>query len=362
MANYVGFGTFSLLDTLASTNQTIASFGVDKAFEYIDEILKVHNEILKDMRSTLMEDSTDRLRRGGSYAEMIMQELDEFGTPNAQKITAGANIGFPLRRFGGALQWTYLAMKRMTTPEMAAQVKSMMDADVNNLILNMKTAFYRPTNLNYTDRFVDNLSAIQLPVKALQNADGFPIAPGPNGEFFDPATHTHYLVAASTSTFAAADMDALITTVREHQSIGQGYVAINQADVATVTAFAKFKAVVDTRIIQPNTSTYVDPNVFALDVVNTNDRLIGIYDGVEVWVKPWTIASYPLAWWTGPGIGKPLVYRYDPVLPNGLTLTWQGEPHNLKADVYESFYGIGVWNRIVMAVLDVGHGSYTSPL
>lgn len=362
MAGSTSYGTFSILDTLAASNQTIAQFGVDRAFDFIQKALMSHNDIMRDMRSAMMDSSVDRLRRGGSYSAMQLDELDEFGTPDAQKLTAGANIGFPLRRYGGALQWTGLALKRMLGAEMAAQVKGMMDADYQKLIFNMKAAFYRPVNYNYDDRLRDKLQAIQLPVKALQNADGFPIPPGPNAEFFDPATHTHYLVASVTSTFGAVDMDALLGTVREHQATGQGYIAINQADQAAVIAFPKFRAVVDTRVIQPLSASYVNPQVYALDLVNSNNRLIGLYDGVEVWVKPWPIAGYPAAWWTGPGVEKPLLYRFDPDLPDELTLTFEGEVHGLRADVYESYYGIGVWNRIAMAVLDVGHGSYTAPL
>lgn len=361
------FGTFTTLDTLRATNQTVVQFGVDRAFEMIRQTLKIHNDLLAAQRAAFMTDTTDRLRRGGSNAAMALMELDEFGTPDAQKITAGANIGFPLRRFGGALQWTGLALKRMTTAEMAIQAVGLMDADALNTTVQLKRAIYRPTNYDYDDRFVDHLQAAYvLPVKALANADGFPIPPGPNGESFDSVlnTHTHYLVAATPGTFAAGDMDKLIGTVREHYGNGTGYVYINQADAATVSGFAKFRAVVDTRIIQPNSATYVNPNVAGLDVVNTNNRLIGIYDGVEVWVKPWTFAGYPVAHWAGAGIDKPLVYRYDPILPGSgrLELTFEGEVHDLKADVYERYFGISVWNRLAMAVMDVNNASYTSPV
>ena len=358
------YGTNTTLDALRATQQTVVDIGLDRTFEIVRQVFAIHNDLLTDQRQRFMTDTTDRMRRGGGSASMALMELDEFGTPDAQKITAGANIGFPLRRYGGALQWTGLALKRMTGEEIAIQVAGIMDADTINLTNAMKAAIYRPSNYSFDDRFVDHLnSAWTLPVKALANADSFPIPPGPNGEVFTESTHTHYLVAATTSTFAAVDLDALIATVREHYGTGTGYVYINQADAATVSGFTKFRAVVDTRIIQPNSATYVNPAVAGLDTVNTNNRLIGIYDGVEIWVKPWAIASYPVAHWAGPGIDKPLVYRYDPVLGGGrMTLTYEGEVHDLKADVYERFFGIAVWNRLCLAVLDVGHGTYTSPI
>lgn len=357
------YGTNTTLDTLRATNQTVAQFGQDNTFEIIRQTFAIHSQLMREQRTLFMSETTDRMRRGGGSASMAMMELDEFGTPDAQKITAGANIGFPLRRFGGALQWTGLALKRMTTQEIAIQVDGMMDADVVFETTMLKRAIYRPGNYDYDDRFVDHLnSAWTLPVKALANADSFPIPPGPNGETFTESSHTHYLVAATPGTFAAGDLDALITTVREHFGGGKGTVYINQADAATVSGFTKFRAVVDTRIIQPNTATYVNPAFAGLDTVNTNNRLIGIYDGVEIWVKPWAITAYPVACWMGPGIDKPLLYRYDPVLPNDLVLTYEGEVHDLKADVYERYYGISAWNRIAMAVLDYTNSSYTSPV
>lgn len=356
------YGTNTILDTLAASNQTVAQFGVDDAFGFLRQALAAHNENMRDMVANFIGRTTDRLRRGGSYSTMVMAELDEFGTPDAQKLTAGSNIGFPLRRFGIARQWTGLALKRMMASELAAQMTGVMDADVAKYTAIIKQTIYRPTNYTSDDALVDRLNAIQLPIKALANADSFPIPPGPNGETFDAATHNHYLVAATPGTFAVADADALVNTVREHYKAGQGMIALTTSETTAISAMPKFKAVVDARIVQANTATFVNPAVASLDTTNTNNRMIGIYDGFDVWVKPWATAGYPVSWWSGAGVGPVILQRRDPELPENLTMTFEGEVHDTKADVLERYYGMGIYNRIGMAVLDIAHGTYTSPV
>lgn len=360
------FGTFSALDELAANNQTVDKIGLDRAYAALDLAIAAHNRNMMDMRTAFMSETSDAIRRSGAAATMVLQELDEWGTPDAQKLTAGANVGFPLRRFGGAIQFTRVSRYTMTGREFAAQATGMLDADITNFLTQMKQALYRATNYSFTDKFVNQVS---LPVKVLQNADGFPIPPGPNGEVFNASTHTHYNGATSGGTWAAADIDSLlVANVREHFANGEVRLYIAAADAATIsntTNFPKFRALVDTRVVQANTATYINPAVAALDVMNTNNRMIGIYDGCPVWVKPWAIANYPVALAFGAGIERPLAFRYNDILPgaNGLEMTFEGETHAFMGRVYEEFYGIGAWNRIAAAVLDTVHTTtYTAPL
>jgi hypothetical protein len=51
------------------------------------------------MIGALVERTTDRQRRYGTAASKTMQVADQFGRPQAQKITAGATIGVPLRLY-----------------------------------------------------------------------------------------------------------------------------------------------------------------------------------------------------------------------------------------------------------------------
>src|SRR5690348_11067226 len=122
------YGTLSITDLL-SNQATIAQLGEDLVYNAIQIALDAHNEIVAEMLDPLVERTTDRLRRYGGLDTMHMDEIDEFGTPDAQKISAGQNIGFPMRLYGTAVQWTRRYMMTATGKEIAEQFVAIQDAD-----------------------------------------------------------------------------------------------------------------------------------------------------------------------------------------------------------------------------------------
>jgi hypothetical protein len=354
-ANY---GTLSTFDTLAANYQNIAQIGEDRAFEAIDMALAAHNLQVQLLRGELCETTTDRLRRYGNPTQMKMVELDEFGSPDSQKILAGVMVGFPLRAYGASLQWNRKYFQNATGKELAAQITSMMDADVQNTILQIKKALFSPVNYTDDDRLVDHLNAIQLPVKALANADGAGLPVGPNGEIFNGSTHTHYLAVTTGGTLTTTDANALLNTVLEHFATGNARVNINRNDEATWRALTGFVPYFDPAVVQPITSASA-PTV-PLNLVNLNNRAIGRYLGAEIWVKPWMISGYAHAWVMGNT--PPLCLRVRDAATDALLLVSDDEEHPLRAKQYEREFGVGVYNRVNSAVLDMLHSTtYAAP-
>jgi hypothetical protein len=73
------YGTFTSLDTLATLNNTtVAKLGEDTAWAAVDAALAAHNAIMADLMTSLVETTTDRLRRYGGPANMAMDEIDEW--------------------------------------------------------------------------------------------------------------------------------------------------------------------------------------------------------------------------------------------------------------------------------------------
>ena len=349
----MAFGTLTLADLQATAlNTTVATVGLDVTFEAVSNTLAAHNRILDEIVGSVVEKTTDRLRRYGGPDTMTMEDGDEFTIPRGQKITAGSNVGFPLRMAIAGLQWTDLYFKKATIQEFSSQVDAMMDADRSRVIRDIKRGLFYATNVTSNDMLLDK---IDLSVKRLVNADSAPIPSGPNGETFTASSHTHYL--ARVSTFASTDLDNLINTVKEHYSQGEIKVYINQAEEATITGFTGFTKYLDARI---TSSMNVDhARVGMLDPIQIYNRAIGIYGGAEFWVKPWIPASYQFAWnTTAP---KPLCYRYDPDYGDGLQLVYDNPSYPLLARAYRRIFGVGAWNRINGAVLYTGGTSYTDP-
>lgn len=353
------FGTLSVLDTLAASQQTVAQYGEDTAFAEIEAARAAYNRITTEMLGEFVERTEDRQRRYGSNDSMTMEELDEFGRPQAQKITAGSTVGFPLRKYGTAIQWTRTWFQVAPARELAAQTTAAMAADLAAIQREIKRALFLPTNYTFRDRLVDE---VDVAVKRLVNADSASIPLGPNGETFDATTHTHYNFTAAAA-LAAADMNALIEDVIEHHGSGTAVVYINRAQEAAVRGLAGFTALLPARLVQAR--DVVAATGALEDDQNLNDRLIGYYNAggvyAEIQVKPWIPSGYLLAWVRG--ASAPVVMR---VRPGGgeFVLAFEDERYPLRARGYEREFGMGVWTRTNGAVLYIDSGSasaYVAP-
>lgn len=354
----MAYGTLSVADLLATTQPTVIQFGEDLVFQTIDAQLAAHNALLAEKNAELVETSTDRLRRFGGLDSMAMDEIDEYGTPDAQKVSAGQNVGFPMRKYGLAVQWTRTWFLNHTPAELAAQFVAATDADVRIIDRELKRAIFGPTNFTFTDRLVDNNASL-LTVKRFLNADSSSIPPSPAGITFNGASHTHYLFTAGTS-LAAADLTALIDTVTEHYATGEPRVYINKAQEAAVRGLTGFVAYIDARLTPATTAAAATGT--ALDRVQIYNRAIGIYNGAEIWTKPWVPSGLLFAFLAGT-MFKPLVRRVRPGM-DALVVENDDEEHPLRARVMAREIGFGVWQRANGAVLyiDTGAaGAYVAP-
>lgn len=352
----MAYGTLSVSDLLEATGQSIADFGEDKAFAAIAEGLAAHNRLTADMVTTLCAVTGERLTRFGSTGAMDMVDLDEFGAPDTQKVTAGANVGTPLRKVGIAIQWTRTYMQTHTPAELAGQFDAARDADVRRIQRDIARALFRPTNnLTYIDALVDNAV---LPIRALLNADSQGIPYGPNGETFDGTTHTHYLGTAS---LVAANVSALIETVVEHGVGGGMKLFINRAQEAAIRAMTgNFTAYIDARINPATTSTYAGG---ALNMTDLYNRAIGVFDSAEVWIKPWVPAGYMFATDTSSPM-KPLRLRTRSGSMEGLgalSIAADHEHYPLRAQTMEREFGIAAWTRWNGAALMTTNATYANP-
>lgn len=353
------YGTLAVLDSLATYNNTnVIAFGEEELAGFLNIILDAHNMFVQEIMQDFVAVVPNRETTYGVTTQVgEMVEVDEYGLADAQKIPfAPSTVGFPLRRFQYALQWTrdYLAV---TSPaEVAQQVLGITIADELNFYKALRKAMFRATNYTVVDEFTDKK---QLAVKALVNGDSAAIPPQPvTAATFDAATHTHYLATAS---FIEANLAALIETVREHGLNGGNIVVYaNAAQETTIRGFAGFEPYVDARIIY---GTNADRAAQATSQTNLEDRPIGFYGVAEVWIKPWMPASYVSAVLTGGANEKPIGMR----MPEGqmaqfgqLRIAAELDRFPLHARAMQRMFGMGGWNRLGAAVLYTASGTYAS--
>lgn len=396
-------GTSSTIDTLASlkvANMIVAEYGLDLAYKAISDLLEAYNKITAEQLADFCEVSTDRLRRYGTPALMSMMELSEFGMPDPQKIRPGYTVGFPLKRAGIALQWTWQYFRNATTVELAGQLQALMVGDSRYIQAQIKNALFNPTSYIFQDYLQD---FVGLNVKALANAEaGLQLPVGPNGEIF-ASTHNHFMYPGSgngdsgsygyngiptytsfawnggsaTPTSIAADMAALIGNVVEHGNDPSTNIMLvaNRAQETQIRSAPGFTPLYDSRVIPQIT---IDIGKGNLDVNSIYDRLIGYFDGASVWIKPWAPSSYLLCFLSGGGTEPPLLVRVPDDKSIGgsasgvagsvglgkgeLQIVSTSEQFPYYAQGMERRFGIGVWNRVNGAVMYLNSTTaYTAP-
>jgi hypothetical protein len=305
------------------------------------------------MAGEMCEFTTDRQRIYGTSAGGEMVEVDEYGKAPTQRSQPGATVGFPLRLFQYNVGWTYKWLQNHTPADMATMVLAAEAAHWRKVEKEIKKAVYGAANYAFNDHLVDGVA---LAIKRFLNADSVAIPNGPNGEIYDPTTHTHFDYNAS---LTAAVALACINDVIEHGHGGMVKLAISKTDEAAFRApLTGFVPYPDPRIIYRASDT---PGT-TLDIARLDNRAIGIFNGAEVWVKSWAIANYLFAW-DAMSPEKPLAFRQRAGAGlAGLYIAAENGDYPLFAKIMEAEFGLGVWTRTNGALLFFASGaSYTSP-
>jgi hypothetical protein len=344
-------GLYDISSLLAVRFQSVAEFGMDTIAEVLQRDLAAHNVIVSELVTSLATPTSDRQRIYGSSASGDMIEVDEYGRGPTQRQLVGATCGFPLKLYQYALGWTRKWMQVKTPADLAEAVIHAQKSHIIAIRREIKKAVYLSTNYTFNDFLIDK---VDLAVKRLVNADSAAIPDGPNGEIFDPATHSHYNGSAALDVAAA---NALINDVVEHGHGGAVKIAINTANEAAWRALTGFTAYVDPRIIFRATDT---PGQ-TLDITRLDNRAIGIFGAAEIWVKPWAIANYAFCWDEAEA-NKPLVYRQrESGVLQGLRIAAELDTYPLFAQYMEAEYGFGAWTRTNGAVLYHANATYADP-
>jgi len=350
----VNTGTYDLSALLSVRNTSAEKFGMDNIAEVLAADLTAHNANVATMFTDFCEATTDVQRIYGSSTDGEMVEVDEYGLGPTQSPRVGSQVAFPLRKFQYNTGFTSDFFK-MKTPADVAQVA--VDAQLAHLKMLRKTiakAIFGATNYSWVDKYGLGIS---LGIKRLVNADSALIPGGPNGEAFDGATHTHYNANATLTNAALLDT---LQDVIEHGHGSDLRIAINRSNLSAVMGLADFKAYVDPRLVL---GTQANQPGQSLDVSRLDNVAVGLFNGAEVFVRPWVPANYAFAYSAGDP-RKPVVIRRpvyaDGTVP-GLALASKFEQYPLMAEAYESYFGAGVFTRTNGAALYFAAGAWADP-
>jgi hypothetical protein len=351
----MAYGTIATLDSLRSNFQTIAEFGgVARIQDSLQVFFESHNNRMREFMADFMDRTVERDMIYGTNDTMKMVRTDEFGRPDPQKITYGAVVGFPLHSYQASIQWTEKSVETLPVAEFTAQYLALRAADIERVTREAQRALFNPTNYVFTDYLMDRRSQVPIQVRALANADGNPLPVGPNGDAFPAATHTHYLATAA---FVVGDLTATVETVVEHYNTGSPFVYINRAQETVVRSFAGFVAYPYPGVVPYGTPTFPGRQI---DPIQLTNRSIGVFNGAEVWVKPWVPAGYVIAFMRG--VNKPLMMRTRNAGSGDFRMAARESKFPLSVETWEREFGVGVYERTSASVLFTGGASYTAPV
>ncbi|QLG11010.1 hypothetical protein HLB42_09665 [Deinococcus sp. D7000] len=349
-------GTYSIRDLLAFNQTPTAQYDPAAIAQALADDNASHNRNVQAMLSAFAEVTTERVGAVPTPGTGSMIRVNEDGAVQTRKTPTPDQQNYPLYKFQHGAGMTEDYLMRATPSDLAIIQRTAQRAHINSLRLEMLKALLNPTNRQERDRFRDGM---QLKVKALHNGDGVAPYGGPNGEVFD-GTHSHYLAAA---TVTAVAVSGLIATVGEHTDNANIQLWISRAQEADVRALPGFSAYLDSRVIPAallaNTQYLVGNQ--GLDQSNPGNRAIGIYDGAEVFVKPYIPANYLTAL-DANATSKPLRQRQsDLAAQRGLRLAGGSMAHPLEARYWEDYFGFGAHDRAAAAALYIGGASYVAP-
>ncbi len=357
------FGIYDNLDTEIA-RMPVMSYGEDRVYEQLIEDLAIYNRVNAQLDEAYCAHGTDLLDGAGAVTIGVMQELDAEGVADPQKGQAPANIGWPLRKFGHGTGFTAAFLKRAAMKDIDSALRNAQLAHQATWKLALRTALFYPTHTTWRDQHGAS-PTLSLPGKASYNADGFPVAIGPEGQTFNADTHTHYAYVDST-TLTEALVSSCVDNLREHNGMGE-LVQISIPTGAAETAMRTFVGF--ERLQYPGVITSIAETraIGTLSMATTTNRLIGMWNGCEVWVREWVPSASNTGWIhvfsAGAKSIKPLYVRESDVYPAGLFPEYELNKFGFDFKSLVAYFGISFRNRqnSVLGYWASGAAAYVAP-
>lgn len=286
------------------------------------------------------------------------QELGEDGAPIETRVSGKIDVGFPWRRWGWAVGWTYEAFARMTVADMERNIGSKQAGNAKRHLREQFRAIFGNANYTYTDEDFGSVT-----VRRLANTDGTTYPPVYTSD--SEAEDTHYLVSGYAATALSTTNNPFVTLrdeIVEHFGSNQRVVAIiNSAQRAEVmTDLPNF---IDA--VVPGVERGDDTAIATALGVSVPGTFLGVEADSGVWVyvndEGRVPATYIMA--SIVGVAPPLwrrVPRTDTL--RGFKLESEHEHDPMYKRIYRDRFGYGVANRLSTAIMQLkASGDYDVP-
>jgi hypothetical protein len=295
--------------------------------------------------------------------------VSEYGRPDTIHGDATGHM-LPLKDYGGALGWTYMALRRA--------IKGRIDLDIRRLIERSQNTWDKRMVERLFKSLKDSVgnTGVSVGFADAGVADADYVPPTYNGKFF-ASTHNHFSRTTFDATGRSASLVTMSQTLLEHGVPSPWHLIIPEADIALWTAQAEFKkpyrdwlttTSVETRALFPS-GQVARMGDGATPMPGVDETFIGMLEVDRglflVKYSPRLPTAYAGAF-KNYGFGSPdapLAIRYEEGFPMGLTLVGEVNLFPLEDAIAYFTFGVGVGNRVAgTATFYNPSGNYVDPV
>jgi len=347
MANST-IGTYSIEDLQSVKNASVLDFGMDKIYRALQQDLDFYNKQVNEQMGLFCEITTDSARKYGVSRTHRMTELDELGKTQTKKAVGSSDVFFPLRKYGASVGWSHDYMGLASPAELTQEFLAVQAGNSYEMTQQIKKAIFTKEN----GSSIDPKTQTTLSIKRFVNADSAAI-PDFEGVSFSASEHTHYSGSATLSSTAVQNT---VDNITEHGHTQGLMIMISKSDASDFSVLTGFQPLASNLMIYNAT----DVTKEMIDNTDLNNRFIGYFNSIPVWIKQYVPANYLLA--IALDGEKPLAFRQFPSpAMQGLRMVSNNPAYPLITSQFENWFGIGVNERTKGACLYFANATYTSP-
>jgi len=288
---------------------------------------------------------------GGASDEL--EKTSEYTRPDPLKGESSGHM-IPMHDYGGAMSWTYMAMRRGKADKLLLGVRRLVEKAQNTWQRRLIERLFHSTAETV------GTTGVSVPFADGGVADARYIPPYYDGRTF-LNTHNHFARTTDDSAGRVASVTAGFTHLREHGIMPPYEMIIPEADVALWAAEDEF--------VPPVRGSIITAGIEVRGEIS-EDMYIGLWEdatwGVaRVRTEPRLPANY-MGLFKPAGQGSPQspeVIRYEPGYPLGLALVGEVKNFPLQDSIAYLTFGNGIANRLAgYCVYYAAGGAYTDPV
>lgn len=280
-----------------------------------------------------------------------LPEVTEYGQPDPIYGDFTGHM-IPMKDYGGALGWTYLAMRRMAFSRYVLDIRRLIERSENTWQRKLLTRLFSSAAETV------GATGVSAPFADGGTADASFIPPTYNGKTF-LATHSHFTRQTDDAAGRLAAIKAMILNLIEHGYTSPFDLVIPEVDATDWAAVTGFK--------YPERGYLTTQGVEVRALIDENEYL-GLIETDRGWARVRLETRLPANY---AGLFKPFGYgspnnplavRYEEGFPLGLSMVATPSQFPLQDAIAYFTFGAGVANRLAgAAAYFAAAGNYVNP-